>query len=910
MASPFQSAHGTPSASRAGSVSHGGAEQESRYVFGRVRDPIPNPFGRRLGAHTAPSTPRVRSPDDEDRRSRERRTSQGRQPQEPIGFALRLNAIEQTLRQHQGELVTQKTLIDGMISDKKNMESRLDASFRDWNTRIADMDKKAASSWDQSTSLIQAMSSRIDKLESEFSLMMRTINGGQKSGFGAGPPGTGQPLNDNGPPPPPGFTGGFSNGNGPQTFNMSSPQRQAPSGIPDSWSPLGGQFGAAADDQRVPTRGNMFAGTSTYESNPGHHSAPNPSQSQAGPNYGWAAAGFGTNLAPWCEKDWTVDQKTSKELKVFDGDIKAFDKWRLRIRYHFINTNMYYKDIFDIIEKEKHIINWRSMAITRIPELPNVQWSWVATHIWSFVSRFLGDTMLGRMENMAQNEEFNGIELWRALYLEFMGGSTEMSVNERNCFINFPKCTKDDELQNHLSSWNKLRLAYGEGLPDEHLKIMFRNILPDHVLSELKKQNIDIAIKEYNWVMGELGRFNDTRLSKWNMSKLVQQLKPKNSTSVNQVGADDHSTVEPPAPPVPDMSSFQANLERMVAAAFEKQQDRGRSTHRTTPTGSRNGSRDSKGQRSRSIPSPKFNGCWCCGEEGHSRQKCPKFLAIKAKNGGRVPADYEGAYEKHVKKQQQQQKSVAAIGVKREVPPLVGEHNETLIWPLLTAKGPKFKPTVTKNSFASLSDGTDDEDEAEVVKAFSQLTSNVRRASDRSKPQHRSNQGLDMTRIHALAKQMRDGTLNLPDLELDSNEEYECIWALVDTGAGVNCASQQQFPDAVPVDAPDVLLTTASGDPLPNAGAMKVVTRSKEGVTRERIFYRAPVEIPILSVAEVSQEGPMGSDTLFRRTDGYIEDNQTLERQHFVKRKGVYFTKLYIERRKGSEGFGRLGNHP
>ena len=82
--------------------------------------------------------------------------------------------------------MTQKTLIDGMISDKKNMESRLDASFRDWNTRIADMDKKAASSWDQSTSLIQVMSSRIDKLESEFSLMMRTINGGQKSGFGAG----------------------------------------------------------------------------------------------------------------------------------------------------------------------------------------------------------------------------------------------------------------------------------------------------------------------------------------------------------------------------------------------------------------------------------------------------------------------------------------------------------------------------------------------------------------------------------------------------------------------------------------------------------------------------------------------------------------------------------------------------
>ena len=56
------------------------------------------------------------------------------------------------------------------------------------------------------------------------------------------------------------------------------------------------------------------------------------------------------------------------------------------------------------------------------------------------------------------------------------------------------------------------------GLPDEHLKIMVRKILSDNVLNELKKQNIDVVIKEYNWVMSDLGRFNDSRLSKWNMS--------------------------------------------------------------------------------------------------------------------------------------------------------------------------------------------------------------------------------------------------------------------------------------------------------------------------------------------------------------------------------------------------------
>ena len=43
----------------------------------------------------------------------------------------------------------------------------------------------------------------------------------------------------------------------------------------------------------------------------------------------------------------------------------------------------------------------------------------------------MNDAMLGRMETLAQGEETNGVELWRALYAEYIGGSTEMSVSAR-----------------------------------------------------------------------------------------------------------------------------------------------------------------------------------------------------------------------------------------------------------------------------------------------------------------------------------------------------------------------------------------------------------------------------------------------------------------------------------------------
>ena len=157
-----------------------------------------------------------------------------------------------------------------------------------------------------------------------------------------------------------------------------------------------------------------------------------------------------------------------------------------------------------------------------------------------------------------------------------------------------------------------------------------------------------------------------------------------------------------------------------------------------------------------------------------------------------------------------------------------------------------------------------------------------------------------------MAEQVINGKIRLPDLNLDTNSEYDCCWALVDSGAGVNCATRKQFPNATSCDAPLITLTTADGKKMENQGAMKILTKSKEGIVTERIFYDAPVEMPILSVAGIAREGAMGSKTAFRLQDGYIENNKNQQRQHFVKRKGVYFMKLYTERRVDNDQSAEL----
>ena len=80
---------------------------------------------------------------------------------------------------------------------------------------------------------------------------------------------------------------------------------------------------------------------------------------------------------------------------------------------------MFYKNIFDMIESSREATPLRQLATASIPLLPNVNWIWMANHIYGFVGKRMNDTMLGRMATLAGGEEFNGFELWRALFVEF-----------------------------------------------------------------------------------------------------------------------------------------------------------------------------------------------------------------------------------------------------------------------------------------------------------------------------------------------------------------------------------------------------------------------------------------------------------------------------------------------------------
>ena len=287
---------------------------------------------------------------------------------------------------------------------------------------------------------------------------------------------------------------------------------------------------------------------------------------------------------------------------------------------------------------------------------------------------------------------------------------------------------------------------------------MFQDVLPDHVREDVRKQreHKDDLQGQINYVYSELDTYNDAQLSKFNISKLKDSLKTKTKipTSINAVGTEPIAPTveEAPSPPARCMAS----IERMINDAMDRA-NRGRDTARKPP-----GSRSSSAGSSKGgglIPNPRFKGCWRCGKEGHSRANFSEFLAIKAKNGGKVRKYYVGAYEKNLKNKPTKVNVLITEDVDDEL-------EETVrMWPVMGIP----EPVTTSNYFGAFGDEDIDDDESEVVKALSQLTPNIQFSSQKTKPQKQKKSSvakMHMTKLMTIAREVKEGKITLPELDL------------------------------------------------------------------------------------------------------------------------------------------------
>ena len=292
---------------------------------------------------------------------------------------------------------------------------------------------------------------------------------------------------------------------------------------------------------------------------------------------------------------------------------------------------------------------------------------------------------------------------------------------------------------------------------------------------------------------------------------------------------------------------------------------------------------------------------------------CRARAKLLAENGGKLPAGYKSAFDKW--KAKQPAKVAALADAELQDSDSEMQEDNHLVW-AVPCNVISSKPTCSPcnfshpNSFADIFDQDSyDEDDAEdqMVKALSEIAT-VKVGPKISQKQRCKSKPIDHRTISSIAKKVRSGHFNLPDLKLNTNKGYTASWALVDSGAGRSCAKRKgHYGNAASTLRPSsVKMATASGEELRSRGCFDMPLLTEEGHLINQTFEDADVDMPIISVTSLAANGLQGSDVIFRQHDGSIVDVEKKATSRFVRRKGVYFLKVYTPNDNMS-GFTRPG---
>ena len=147
-------------------------------------------------------------------------------------------------------------------------------------------------------------------------------------------------------------------------------------------------------------------------------------------------------------------------------------------------------------------------------------------------------------------------------------------------------------------------------------------------------------------VLKDLGRYNDARIAKLHSNRLRTLLHNGIKSPVNAVVEPNQAEHPNKTDSTHDSSPLNAITEKLDGLIAALNQSNGNRSRANSPNG-RPTRTNSPGRSSNlARPDPKYEGCWHCKGKGHSRRDCPDFKKILKENGGKIPKDYKGAYER------------------------------------------------------------------------------------------------------------------------------------------------------------------------------------------------------------------------------------------------------------------------
>ena len=360
---------------------------------------------------------------------------------------------------------------------------------------------------------------------------------------------------------------------------------------------------------------------------------------------------------------YVISPKYGRELTEFNGSIEEFESWSRRMISHMSQSTQRYRVLMENVAKNNGPILKNDLMNTVIDGYNG--WE-IAVTVEAFTVKFLGRDLQDDVLQLCGNEELNGLELWRNLFVLFNGNdATIIKTGGMQKFMQFPRCEDERKLLHHLTEWQGLLTKYAGHLRNDAatLRALILGIVPaameDKLTPKVDKYKTWQDIHQY-----VKGKLEHKRLHQ--IARVIHSAKPastKKHVFAFTNGPDDEEPEQPESqqsfkiPTMDDLDKMRKDIVDQIHAVGGSQRG---------PKGPR---KDTKSEGQKKKKKFFFRGCWQCGSLKHSRYECPEWKGVLDKYG-KPPAGHMGAKDKALAKwkeerkaKQSQKRHVKALGV-------------------------------------------------------------------------------------------------------------------------------------------------------------------------------------------------------------------------------------------------------
>lgn len=643
-------------------------------------------------------------------------------------------------------------------------------------------------------------------------------------------------------------------------------------------------------------------------------------QHQQDDDYGRSQYGFGKSIQR--EVSYSIKRKGTEDLYKFDGQIEKFEHWTRKMADHLAESTQRYRTMIARISEQEGPILREGLLMTEIDGYN--AWE-IAVELESFTIKWLSEDLYEQRIRLCGNEEYNGMELWRNLFVNYSGNNkVVVNVSGLQQFMKFPRCENESDLLRHISDWNTTLIKYGGALRDDPttLRALFLTTLPKTWEAKLKPK----LAKYPTWQA--LSQYAKDKLEQYRELEISHAVHKKTRSSssgrrgfVNALGHAQDDDESQPAASTSETSAFQTPslqdladmINAMGAGAGRKPTPSPKAKARTGPGAARK------------FPRFFFKGCWECATDGHSRAECPKWKKLLSENGGKPPKGHKGAKDRAYLEWKDKKKSTKKD---HKVNALTEDDTEENDWEdsdaddddpgrvfsLVTsgtpwrraARTPPQNEVPQSRRFDLLHDDDDDDDEpvendysfldtiAHRIQIGKKLTQSQRKKATRPTS--------DMGRICQLMKPLPKCPKKLEKLfKLCPTDEEPLkdgeIWVLADTGStihGINVKKEipeyQHLVKRIPKNK------QGRGAECANGGRVKIGGDITLKGHIDNDLHTIPFKDMEISmpIASMPQTVANGNDLLISIDGASITNRETGRKVKLHERQGVYFFKMSL----------------